>query len=91
MGWRAWDAYDKEASERWRAMPWQQRYSLRRVLVFALLVAAAAAIILWTNVARAQDLVGVPRILDGDTTVRMMANAWRKILPRLRTFTPCGG
>jgi hypothetical protein len=51
MGWRAWDAYDTEAKERWRALPWRQRYSWRRVALFALIVLAMLA---WAKFARAE-------------------------------------
>jgi hypothetical protein len=35
MGWRAWDAYDAAARERWRALPWRERYSLRTFAMLA--------------------------------------------------------
>jgi hypothetical protein len=30
MGWRTWDNYERDARERCRALPWHERYSLRR-------------------------------------------------------------
>jgi hypothetical protein len=55
MGWRAWDAYDQEANERWRALPWRERYSWRPIAIFALAAALVAAL-LWTNIVHAQSL-----------------------------------
>jgi len=37
MGWRAWDAYERGAEERRRALPWRERYSWRGIIVFALI------------------------------------------------------
>jgi hypothetical protein len=48
MGWRAWDAYDRDAKDRWRALQWRERYNWRRIAVFAL-IAALAAMILWAT------------------------------------------
>jgi hypothetical protein len=54
MGWRAWDAYDQDAKDRWRALPWRERYNWRHIVAFALIV-AFAAIVLWANIAHAQS------------------------------------
>jgi hypothetical protein len=54
MGWRAWDAYDQDAKDRWRTLPWRARYNWRRIAVFALMV-ALAAVILWANIVHAQS------------------------------------
>jgi hypothetical protein len=54
MGWRAWDAYEQEAKDRWRALPWRERYNWGRIAIFAL-IAALAAVVFWTNVAHAQS------------------------------------
>jgi hypothetical protein len=54
MGWRSWDAYDQEAKERWRALPWRERYNWYRLAIFAL-IAALAATVLWANLARAES------------------------------------
>ena len=40
MGWRAWDAYERDAEAQRRALPWRGRYALG-VIVFVLIVAAA--------------------------------------------------
>jgi hypothetical protein len=50
MGWRAWDAYERDAQERWRALPWRERYSWRRIAILALI----ALMILWANFVHAQ-------------------------------------
>jgi hypothetical protein len=44
MGWRAWDAYEREANERWKAMPWRDRFNPLYMTV--LIVVAILAIIL---------------------------------------------
>jgi endonuclease YncB( thermonuclease family) len=31
MGWKAWDAYEREANNQWRALPWSKRYNWRAV------------------------------------------------------------
>jgi len=54
MGWRAWDAYEIDAKDRWRALPWRERYSWRRIAVFGLII-ALAAMIFWANIAHAQS------------------------------------
>jgi nicotinamide riboside transporter PnuC len=41
MGWRAWDAYEWDAEERQRVLPWHERYNWRGLIVFALIVALA--------------------------------------------------
>jgi len=46
MGWRTQDAYERDAEERRRALPWWQRYNWPGVLLFALIVAALGTIIL---------------------------------------------
>jgi hypothetical protein len=43
MGWRAWDAYERDAEARRRALPWHAG-----LLPFALIVALAVALI-WTK------------------------------------------
>lgn len=45
MGWRAWDAYDREAHERWKALPWRERYKLSNIA--AIIVVAIVAAIMW--------------------------------------------
>ena len=45
MGWRAWDAYEREALERWRALPWHKRYRWQGIALFTLIVGAAGAYI----------------------------------------------
>jgi hypothetical protein len=35
MGWRSWQAYEDAARERWKALPWRERYPLRMVLALA--------------------------------------------------------
>jgi len=44
MGWRAWDAYDREARERWKALPWRERYNWRTIGGIAL---AATIVAVW--------------------------------------------
>ncbi len=44
MGWRAWDAYEREAHERWKALPWRERYDWRAIASVAIVVIVAAAI-----------------------------------------------
>lgn len=49
MGWRAWDAYESEARERWRALPWRERYGwnfFRAVAVLAVIAAAFLFLVL---------------------------------------------
>jgi len=53
MGWRAWDAYERDAEAQRRAKLWRERYSWRGVAIFVLIVALAIMIV-WANVARAQ-------------------------------------
>jgi hypothetical protein len=48
MGWRAWDNYESEARARWRTLPWRERFSWRTAVVFAVIVAFAAAY-LWAG------------------------------------------
>ena len=64
MGWRAWDNYEREAHERWRALRLRERYNWSRIAVLAFLLLIAFAL-----KAHSEDLVGVPRIIDGDTVV----------------------
>jgi ferric-dicitrate binding protein FerR (iron transport regulator) len=42
MGWRAWDAYERDAKERQRALPWRERYNWRGLALIAMAVAVAA-------------------------------------------------
>lgn len=44
MGWKAWDVYDREAQKRWRALPWNERYSWRTIGGIVLLAIIAAAV-----------------------------------------------
>jgi hypothetical protein len=46
VGWLAWDAYDREAPERWRALPLRERYNARSVTALALIAACIALYIL---------------------------------------------
>lgn len=48
MGWRAGDAYEREAQERRRALPWHQRFRWRGLAAFALIV-AMAGVYLWAT------------------------------------------
>ena len=43
MGWQAWDAYDQDAKDRWRALPWRERYNWRGIVAFALIISLAGA------------------------------------------------
>jgi hypothetical protein len=36
MGWRAWDAYEREAHERWKALPWREKLPRLILAVIAL-------------------------------------------------------
>jgi hypothetical protein len=47
VGWRAWDAYEREAHERWKAMPWRDRFSPRYMT--GLIVLAILAIVLYAS------------------------------------------
>lgn len=42
MGWRAWDAYERDAEAQRRALPWGGRYA-RGIVAFVLIVAVAGA------------------------------------------------
>ena len=64
MGWRAWDHYEREAHRCWRALPLRKRYSWSAIAVLCLVLLIALPL-----KARSEDLVGVPRIIDGDTIV----------------------
>jgi hypothetical protein len=50
VGWGAWDNYEREAHERWRALPWRERYSGRVIFKLALIAALIAALA-WAKVA----------------------------------------
>jgi hypothetical protein len=52
MGSRAWDAYSAEAREHGRVSPRRERYRLASVIIFALIIAFAALIVV--NVVHAQ-------------------------------------
>jgi hypothetical protein len=54
MGWRAWNAYEQEAKDRWRSLPWRERYNWGRIAI-CVLIAALAAVVFWANVAHAQS------------------------------------
>lgn len=43
MGWRAWNAYEREAEERWRALPWREGHPLQSLVRMAVLLAVAIA------------------------------------------------
>lgn len=45
MGWRAWDAYEREAHERWKALPWRERYNWHAIAALAL--AAFIGVTVW--------------------------------------------
>lgn len=67
MGWRAWDAYEREAEARWRALPWRQRYGWRALVLFALALALTIAC-LWASIGRAAPVNAEDiRVIDGDT------------------------
>lgn len=51
MGWRAWDAYEQDAEDRWRALPWRERYSWRGIAALAL-IAVLVSLFIWVSVAR---------------------------------------
>jgi TRAP-type C4-dicarboxylate transport system permease small subunit len=53
MGWRAWDAYEREARARVRALPWHQHYSHTGAIIFALIVAFILLVLF--NVVHAQS------------------------------------
>lgn len=44
MGWRAWDAYEREAHQRWKALPWRERYDWRAIAGIALIAGIAAVV-----------------------------------------------
>jgi len=68
MGWRAWDAYDQEAKERWRALPWHERYNWRAIAVVALLVAVVLLVFFAIRAAKASPIDSNEiRVIDGDT------------------------
>ena len=67
MGWRAWDAYERDEEARRRALPWHERYNWPRLALLALTVALALAY-LYATAARAAPIhPGDVRVLDGDT------------------------
>jgi hypothetical protein len=41
MGWRSQNTYDKEAHERWRALPFRERYSNGALLRLSIVVVVA--------------------------------------------------
>jgi hypothetical protein len=45
MGWRAWDAYEQDAEDRRRALPWRERYNWRGIIAIAIVVAFTVAIV----------------------------------------------
>jgi endonuclease YncB( thermonuclease family) len=62
MGWKTWDAYEREAHKCRRSLPWHKRYNWAAIAALVLV-----ALIVLLLKARAEDLVGVPYIIDGDT------------------------
>ena len=67
MGWRAWDNYETAAHERWKALPWRERYGWRTVAVLALIAALVAALV-YAGMARAAPVdPGDVSVIDGDT------------------------
>ncbi len=44
MGWRAWDAYEREADERRKALTWRKRYNWRNIGGIGVIVVIAAGI-----------------------------------------------
>lgn len=48
MAYKAWNNYEDAAHERWRSLPWHERYSWRGLALFALIVAIVAAYA-WTK------------------------------------------
>jgi endonuclease YncB( thermonuclease family) len=67
MGWRAWDAYEREAHERWKALPWRERYSRQKLWLIALLLAFAACFA-YATIARGASLQPDDiHVIDGDT------------------------
>jgi len=47
MGWKAWDAYDREAHERWKALPWRERCDWHAIAGLALVAVVAIAVVQW--------------------------------------------
>lgn len=41
----AWDAYEREAHERWKALSWRERYPSHVILRIAILVAVVVAFV----------------------------------------------
>jgi endonuclease YncB( thermonuclease family) len=67
MGWRVWDAYERDREERRRALPWRERFAWGRLALLALAVALALAY-LYASVARAASIdPGDVTVIDGDT------------------------
>ena len=55
MGWRVWDAYERDAKEHWRALPWRERYNWRGVAALALIVGLALVYLLYKHSALIRD------------------------------------
>ena len=79
MGWRAWDAYERDAEVRRRALPLRKRYSWRGVLLFALILAIAAFFAL-ANIAQSEQAY--------ETTTIISSFRW---FPACRNEYNCGG
>ena len=68
MGWRLWDAYEDEAEERWRELPWRDRYPLGRLILLAVIVGFLIAVFSGVAPARSGPINSSDiRVLDGDT------------------------
>jgi cell division protein FtsN len=68
MGWRAWDAYERDARARVRALPWHQHYSHTGAIIFALIVAFILLVLF--NVVHAQAKLTNEQIIERVITTR---------------------
>jgi endonuclease YncB( thermonuclease family) len=67
MGWRVGQAYEVATHERWRALPWRERYNWPGLAFLALSVAIVGALF-WTNVSYGASIQsGDVSVIDGDT------------------------
>lgn len=94
MGWRAWDAYEREWEAQRRAKPWRERYSWRGVAIFALIV-ALAIMIAWANIARAESQLADTQVI---ANIKESRNAYYATghpcacpYDRARNGSSCGG
>jgi len=71
MGWRAWDAYERDAEERRRTLPWQARYNWRRIVLLGLAFAVAVAIFLVRSAAFAQS----PKLTDDQVITQIIQDS----------------